>query len=119
MRMTSGLIAILTLTAGIILIYSGHERATKSPSIKTVTVTTASLNIPQYYSGTIKVIKRSSVISLVDGIISGIHFVYGRSVNKNALLFTITSEKFYEGYKTALMQYIRTKSDFISKKKSA
>ncbi|MBX3708434.1 MAG: efflux RND transporter periplasmic adaptor subunit [Gammaproteobacteria bacterium] len=65
-----------------------------------------------YYSGIIQPLKTLVVPSPVDGVIIDMPFQYGEPVKTGQLLFKISSTKFLTDYKSALMQYIKTKSDF-------
>jgi HlyD family secretion protein len=69
-----------------------------------------------YFAGTIQPIKTTVVTSPVDGVIVDMPFQYGEAVKTDALLFQISSAKFLTDYKTALMQYIKAKSDYTTNK---
>lgn len=116
MKKATGIAVMLILTGGIMILYTGYVSRPHNSPLRTVTVSTAPTSISQYYAGTIQPVRLSSVVNPADGIIDGIFFEYGHPVRRNTLLFTVNSEKFYEGYKTALMQYIRAKSEFIARK---
>lgn len=92
-----------------------HHRKTNSPSKNTiVTVTAQPLVSTLYYSGIIQPLKTVVVTTPADGVISDMAFHYGDEIKSGQLLFSISSDKFQSDYKTALMQYIKAKTDFMN-----
>jgi HlyD family secretion protein len=67
-----------------------------------------------FYSGIIQPLKKSLITSATDGIIENIQFHYGDHVNSGQVLFIIASEKFQTDFKTAVMQYIKSKTEFAT-----
>lgn len=65
-----------------------------------------------YYSGTIQPLRTLVVTSPADGVVVDMPFQYGEAIKNSQLLFMISSAKFLTDYKTALMQYVKAKSDF-------
>jgi multidrug efflux pump subunit AcrA (membrane-fusion protein) len=65
-----------------------------------------------YYSGIIQPLKTMIVTSPEEGIVEEMSFHYGDVVDLNQPLFTINSAKFQSDYKVALMQYIKSKTEF-------
>jgi multidrug efflux pump subunit AcrA (membrane-fusion protein) len=64
-----------------------------------------------YYAGSIEPLKAVPVISPADGVIESMAFHYGDVVAPGQLLFMINSEKFQSDYKTALVQYVKARSE--------
>jgi multidrug efflux pump subunit AcrA (membrane-fusion protein) len=79
---------------------------------KMVTLKETQMKNHVYYSGIIQPLKTFVVISPEEGVIETMAFHYGDLVQPQQLLFTIHSEKFQSDYKTALMQYIKSKTEF-------
>jgi len=67
-----------------------------------------------YYTGTIQPLTTVVIPSPADGMVVEMPFQYGEPVKAKQLLFKISSTKFLADYKTALMQYIKTKNEFSS-----
>lgn len=65
-----------------------------------------------YYSGTIQPLKTYVIPSPADGVIVDMPFQYGEPVKSGQLLFQISSVKFMADYKSALMAYVKAKSEF-------
>ncbi|MBV9575501.1 MAG: efflux RND transporter periplasmic adaptor subunit, partial [Gammaproteobacteria bacterium] len=65
-----------------------------------------------FYSGIIQPLKTTVVSSPAEGVIVDMPFQYGEKIKAGDLLFKLSSTKFLSDYKTALMQYIKAKSDF-------
>lgn len=86
-----------------------HEKKTTSD---TLTVTAKSSVQSLFFSGVIQPLKTSVITSPADGVIQEMLFHYGDPISTGKLLFTISSEKFQTDYKTALMQYIKSKNEF-------
>lgn len=97
-----------------ILIFSllacSREPALKNSHV--VTVQANSFANSLFYSGTIQPLKTLVVPSPVDGVVVETPFQYGEPVKAGQLLYVISSTKFLTDYKSALMQYIKAKSDF-------
>lgn len=97
------------------LIATSCEKNKKTTN-QVITVIEENINQPLYYTGIIKPIKTEVIPSPIDGVIVAMPFSYGEKVKKGQLLFTLSSTKFISDYKTALMQFLKTKNDFnISK----
>lgn len=87
----------------------------KLPKVKpneVMTVQPKPLTSHFYYSGVIQPLKAVVVTSPADGVIEDMPFHYGDQVSAKQPLFTIYSDKFQSEYKTALMQYIKAKTEF-------
>ncbi len=92
------------------LLACSHQEKSHEQTIITVKETQLKNHI--YYSGIIQPLKTFVVMSPEEGIVESMNFHYGDLVNHQQLLFTIHSEKFLSEYKTALMQYIKSKTEF-------
>jgi multidrug efflux pump subunit AcrA (membrane-fusion protein) len=88
-----------------------HHEASAGDHSRIVTVESHPLASSLYYAGTIQPLKAIAVISPADGVIEDMPFHYGDTVAAGHLLFTINSEKFQADYKTALVQYVKARSD--------
>lgn len=102
------LITILVLS----FLFSACSKENKHSSTQNLTVQAKPFSSTLFYSGTIQPISTMVVPSPVDGIVMDMPFQFGETVKKGQLLFQISSTKFMSDYKTALMQYIKAKSDF-------
>ncbi len=92
---------------------SACSRDQKAP-IKTITVEQKSLSNVLFYSGTIQPLHTWVITSPTDGIVVDMPFQYGEHIKKNQLLFQLSSAKFLADYKTAFMQYLKAKNDFMT-----
>jgi len=90
----------------------GCSREPKMKDNHIVTVEANTLANSLYYSGTIQPLKTIVVSSPTDGVVIDLPFQYGEPVKAGQLLFMVSSAKFLTDYKSALMQYIKAKSDF-------
>lgn len=77
-----------------------------------ISIQTNSFSNKLFYSGIIQPLRTVVITSPTDGTIVEMPFQYGEEVKNNQLLFMLSSAKFVTEYKTALMQYIKTKNDF-------
>lgn len=89
-----------------------HGEKSVAGKEETVTLTSQSLSSTLFYSGTIQPLKTVVITTPAEGVIEEMFFHYGDYVKAGAVLFTISSEKFQTDYKTALMQYIKSKNEF-------
>lgn len=87
-----------------------HTKKTQSKQ-QTIVVASQPISTTLYYSGIIQPLKAVAVISPADGVVEDVLFHYGDVVKPGQLLFTINSEKFQTDYKTALVQYVKARSD--------
>lgn len=87
-----------------------QRKKISDPAIVSVNKTV--VTTPLYYTGIIQPIKTIVIQSPVDGVVIEKLFQYGDVVSEKTLLFKISSTKFSSDYKSALMQYIKTKNDF-------
>lgn len=65
-----------------------------------------------FYSGIIRPIKSCVITSPADGVIIKKTFQYGEFIQKGQLLFELSSNKYLSDYKSALMTYIKNKSEY-------
>lgn len=103
----------------ILLIAFILQACSKEPKIeggKLVTIESQKIANTLFYSGTVQPLHTVVVPSPADGVIVEMPFQYGEEVKANQLLFMISSTKFLNDYKAALMQYIKAKSDFNTSK---
>ncbi len=92
-----------------------HKHVGKTSENNTViAVTEKPLASTLYYSGVVQPLKTVVVTTPTEGVISDMAFHYGDEVKSGQLLFSISSDKFQADYKTALMQYIKAKTDYIN-----
>lgn len=90
-----------------------YHRQTKKEGNNTQVITAIKpVNSILYYSGIVEPIKTIVITSPTDGVINEMQFHFGDEVRKDQVLFSISSDKFQSDYKTALMQYIKTKTDY-------
>lgn len=104
---------VLVMFASIYLLLNHHSSSTQETS-HIITVAAQPITSTLYYSGTIQPVKLATLSSTADGSIEKILFKYGEPVKEGQILFTVSSEKFHTDYKSMLMQYIKTKSDFLA-----
>jgi HlyD family secretion protein len=88
-----------------------HHEASTSTHSSIITVESHPLASSLFYAGSIQPLKAIAVISPADGVIEEMPFHYGDAIKAGSLLFTINSEKFQTDYKTALVQYVKARSD--------
>lgn len=69
-----------------------------------------------FYSGIIQPLQTMVITSPAEGVIAEMAFHYGDEVKLHERLFSIKSEKFQTDYKTAFMQYIKSKTEFNNAK---
>jgi multidrug efflux pump subunit AcrA (membrane-fusion protein) len=69
-----------------------------------------------YYSGTIQPLRSIVIPSPVDGVVIDMPLQYGEVIEPGKLLFMLSSAKFLTDYKSALLAYIKAKSDFDTAK---
>lgn len=95
------------------LSHCGSHKAEQSVGKQEImTVTSKPFATTLYYSGIIQPLKTVVITSPAEGVIQEMKFHYGDRVEKNNILFEISSEKFQSDYKTALMQYLKSKNEY-------
>ena len=101
------------------LLMSGFASCSREPAIKDghmETITPRSVSSALYYSGSIQPVRSLVLTSPVDGVVVEMPKQYGEAVESGNLVFMLSSAKFLSDYKSALMQYIKAKSDFNTSK---
>ncbi|HVE44000.1 MAG TPA: efflux RND transporter periplasmic adaptor subunit [Gammaproteobacteria bacterium] len=111
---------LLKILSSIVVVYLLFKMASCSHTAKShadlITVNAASPSTHLFYTGTIQPLHVTVVPSPADGIVSEQPFHYGEKVKAGQWIFSLSSQKFLADYKTALMQYIKAKSDFDTSK---
>lgn len=105
---------IILLMILILCLYTCVHRHTTSKKTTEIVAVDQPVNSVLYYSSIVEPIKTVVVTSPTDGVINAIQFHFGDEVKRGQPLFFISSDKFQADYKTALMQYIKTKTDYAS-----
>jgi len=67
-----------------------------------------------FYTGVVEPLKTILVTSPTEGVIDSMYFHFGDNVKAGQLLFSLSSDKFQTDYKTALMAYIKAKTEFAN-----
>lgn len=109
MKMNYGRIALCSV------LMLSLQACSREPSLKNAhlqTIEPHALANTLFYSGSILPLKTIVVTSPADGAIVEMPFQYGETIEAGQLLYTLSSAKFLTDYKTALMQYIKAKSDY-------
>ncbi|HSW93811.1 MAG TPA: HlyD family efflux transporter periplasmic adaptor subunit [Gammaproteobacteria bacterium] len=106
------MIKVILLMIMVICLYTCAHRHTRSTKTNEIMAVAQPVNSVLYYSSIIEPINTVPVTSPADGIIHSIAFHFGDAVKKGQPLFLISSDKFQADYKTALMQYIKAKTDY-------
>lgn len=91
----------------------------REPTVKNghlETIASRSVSSTLYYSGSIQPLRSLVLTSPVDGVVVEMPKQYGEAVEAGNLVFMLSSAKFLTDYKSALMQYIKAKSDFNTSK---
>jgi multidrug efflux pump subunit AcrA (membrane-fusion protein) len=65
-----------------------------------------------FYSGTVQPLKTHIILGPASGTVVEMPIQYGEVVKQGQLLFVLSSSKFLADYKSALIDYLRAKSDF-------
>jgi HlyD family secretion protein len=101
----------LFLMMVLVLNSCGGDKSNKSTN-QIITVTPQALSTALFFSGAIQPLKTRVITSPAEGVVEDMSFHYGDEVKPGQLLFVISSEKFNNDYKNALMQYIKAKNEF-------
>lgn len=103
-----GFFCLLTIT----LALSACSSEPSIPNGKLETVKTQTVNNTLFYTGNIQPLTTRVVTSPADGVIVDMPFQYGDTVTEKQSLFIISSSKFLSDYKSALLQFVKAKSEF-------
>ncbi len=106
--------SIITVLLPVLL--TACSREPKIPNAHLEKVEARSQASTLYYSGSIQPLRNLVIPSPVDGVVIDMPMQYGETVEPGKLLFMLSSAKFLTDYKTALMSYIKAKSDFDTSK---
>jgi len=106
-------IVVLLICAVIFSTCTRHRHTQVSRHDQVITVENKPQTTTLFYSGIIEPLNGAVVTSPVDGVVEQMHFHYGDIAKPGQILFTLSSDKFQTDYKTALMQYIKAKNDFM------
>jgi len=95
-----------------ICLLAACSRSSNQKNENVITIESHAVSNTLFYTGTIQPLKTIVISSPADGVVVEMPFQYGESVQAGQLLFMISSSKFLTDYKSALMQYIKAKSEF-------
>lgn len=100
------------ITLVLLLSLQACSRSSPADKNKLVTIKADTLANSLFYSGTVQPLRTLVVPSPADGVVVDMPFQYGEEVKSGQLLFMLSSAKFLSDYKTALMEYVKAKSEF-------
>lgn len=90
----------------------GHNDKNSATGVsEIITVTLKPLVTNLLYAGTVLPLKAVVVTTPAEGVVEDMAFHYGDAVKAQQPLFVVKSSKFQADYKTALMQYVKAKTD--------
>lgn len=110
------LVKIRFLVSYLLIMLTSCHSDVNSLKIKTITVEKKALIKDLFFSGTIRPIKVVNIASPVEGTVAQKHFEFGQSVQANQALITLASHKLAEDYQTALVNYLKIKTAYMSAK---
>src|SRR5690242_12538418 len=91
-----------------LFIYGCHKLTNHSPD--SIKVEPEPNVITLYYSGVLEPINATTIKNIdADGVVSQKYFQYGTSIEKDQILFIITSDQLEQKYKDALIAYLKAK----------
>jgi len=90
------------------------KRSSNSSHSEVITVSKASVDNKLFFVGTIKPIRVITVSTPVDGAITKKFVGYGQTVEEHKPLVQITSNKIAEEYRTAVIRYLKSKTQFLN-----
>ncbi len=93
----------------------GKKEDEQAGELKTYTVKKKTMTKVLYFSGAIKPLKTSSVISPIDGTIEDKYFSYGNRIKRGQKLFTLLSDKLQTDFADAISGYLKADSDYKTK----
>lgn len=103
---------IMVLIAGLYTC-ARHHPETKQHSTQRITEPKP-VSSRLYYSTIVEPIKTVVITTPAEGVINEMPFHFGDEVKQGQMLFSISSDKFQSDYKTALMQYIKAKTEYTN-----
>ncbi len=106
----------LTIFLCLALLLQSCSREPKVANGHLETIEAHSESSTLFYSGSIQPLRSIVIPSPVDGVVVEMPMQYGEAAEPGKLLFLLSSAKFLNDYKTALMSYIKSKSDFDTSK---
>lgn len=106
---------VVSLLALVVTSCGGKKDEQPAGELQTYTVKKQTVTKVLYFSGVIKPLKTSAVISPIDGTIEDKYFAYGSSVKRGQKLFTIISEKLQQDFADAITAYLKADSDYQTK----
>lgn len=95
-----------------------HHQPSEKQKTKTIVAKLQSNERHYYFSGYIKPLSITPVLSPVEGSIEKLNFTYGQLVSKGQVLMTIDSPKLRDALRDAIASYLSKKSSFLSEKET-
>lgn len=105
---------IIFILLPLMLAACSREPKIKNGHLETISPHASSSTL--FYSGSIQPLRSLVLTSPVDGTVVEMPIQYGEAVEPGNLVFMLSSAKFLTDYKSALMAYIKAKSDFNTSK---
>lgn len=99
---------------GLLCLSGCHHDDHKRQADRWVSVTAQPITTTLFFSGIVQPLKTVVITSPAEGVIDDMSFHYGDVVKAAQPLLTVASDKFQTDYKAALLQYIKSKTEFTN-----
>lgn len=109
-------ISVFILVLFCIGIFACSSDKKDNTALKIYTVKAEKIEHKLYFTGTINPIRETIITNPMDGVVKSFNYYYGQKVDRNNIVFSISSETLQNQFNTVLTEYLKAKDNFQNAK---
>ena len=103
---------IFFIFISVLLLACHHSTSDKKATIRTCAVERISVHKTLYFTGTLEPLRESALISTMGAVVDSMHYQYGQTIKKGAVVFTLNSAELQKQYNETLTEYLKAKDSY-------
>ena len=103
---------IFFIFISVLLLACHHSASDKKSAINTCAVEQVSVHKTLYFTGTLEPLRESALVSTMGAVVDSMHYQYGQTIKKGAVVFTLNSAELQKQYNETLTDYLKAKDSY-------
>jgi HlyD family secretion protein len=103
---------IFFIFISVLLLACHHSTSDKKAAINTCAVEQVSVHKTLYFTGTLEPLRESALVSTMGAVVDSMHYQYGQTIKKGAVVFTLNSAELQKQYNETLTDYLKAKDSY-------
>jgi HlyD family secretion protein len=104
--------SIFFIFISVLLLACHPATSDKKTAIRTCAVERISVHKTLYFTGTLEPLHENALISTMGAVVDSMHYQYGQTIKKGAVVFTLNSAELQKQYNETLTEYLKAKDSY-------